>query len=80
QNGVLDHSLQSLIDSVVHSSTAAAIHESFATLGSNTQNLLRLKEAQFGLKGERTRMIADARAASDVCFALRSRSCSASLL
>lgn len=63
QNRVLDQTLQALIDSGVDPSTAAAIRESFGTLGANTQNLLRLKEAQFGLMGERTRMIGDARAA-----------------
>lgn len=63
QDGVLSQTLQALIDSGVDPSTAAAIRKSFETLGANTQNLLRLKEAQFGLRGERTRMIGDARAA-----------------
>ncbi len=63
QKNVLDQTLQALIDSGIAPSTIDAIRQNFEDLGSNTQNLLRLKNIQFDLRGERARMIGDARAA-----------------
>lgn len=63
QKDVLDQALGALIDSGIDAATIETIRESFEDLSSNTQNLLRLKKVQFGLRAERTRMIGDARAA-----------------